>query len=75
MGLVAGNPDKSMLLSIDVGKSLMELLIYSKIQLQPAESCTLEDYVVLTDENDEPMDKLSNLLRKRTRAPHIKKSS
>jgi hypothetical protein len=64
MGLVAGNPDKSMLISIDIGKSLMELLIYSMIQLQPSESCNLEDYIVLTDENAGPMDKLSNLLRK-----------
>jgi hypothetical protein len=64
LGVVAGNPDKSMLLSIDIGKGLMELLIHSKIQLQPTESCNLEDYVVLTDENSEPMDKLSNMLRK-----------
>jgi hypothetical protein len=64
MGLVAGNTDKSMLISIDIGKSLMELLIYSMIQLQPSESCNLEDYIVLTDENAGPMDKLSNLLRK-----------
>jgi hypothetical protein len=39
-------------------------LIYSMIQLQPSESCNLEDYIVLTDESAGPMDKLSNLLRK-----------
>lgn len=64
LGVIAGNPDRSMLLSIDVGKSLMELLIQSKIQLQPTESCKLEDYIVLTNEDHEPMDKISNMLRK-----------
>ena len=64
LGVIAGNPDKSMLLSIDLGKGLMELLIQSKIQLQPIESCELEDFVVLTNEDHEPMDKLSNMLRK-----------
>ena len=64
LGVIAGDPDKSMLLSIDVGKSLMEILIQSKIQLQPMESCKLEDYIVLTNEDYEPMDKLSNMLRK-----------
>jgi GNAT superfamily N-acetyltransferase len=64
LGVIAGDPDKSMLLSIDIGKSLMELLIQSRIQLQPAESCKLEDYLVLTNEHYEPMDQLSNMLRK-----------
>lgn len=64
LGMIVGNPDKSMLLTIDIGKSLMELLIQSKIQLQPIESCNLEDYVVLTNEDHESMDKLSNMLRK-----------
>ena len=64
LAIVAGNPDKSMLLLIDVGKSMLELLIQSRVQLQPTETCTLEDYMVLTDEDYEPMDKLSNLLRK-----------
>lgn len=64
-GIIAGDPDKSMLLAIDAGKSLMELLIQSKIQLQPMESCSLEDYIVLTNEDHEPMDKLSNMLRAR----------
>jgi hypothetical protein len=65
LGIIAGDPDKSMLLAIDAGKSLMELLIQSKIQLQPMESCSLEDYIVLTNEDHEPMDKLSNMLRAR----------
>ncbi len=64
LGIIAGDPDKSMLLSIDIGKSLMELLIQSKIQLQPTESCKLEDYIVLTSEDHGPMEKLSNILRK-----------
>lgn len=64
LGVITGDPNKSMLLTIDAGKSLMELLIQSKIQLQPTESCNLEDYIVVTNEDHEPMDKLSNMLRK-----------
>ena len=63
LGIIAGNPDKSMLLSIDIGKSLMELMIQSKVQMQPTESCKLEDYIVLTNEDHEQMDKMSNILR------------
>jgi RimJ/RimL family protein N-acetyltransferase len=63
LGVIVGNPDKSMLLSLDIGKSVMELLIQSKVQLQPTENCKLEDYIVLTNEDHEPMDKMSNILR------------
>jgi ribosomal protein S18 acetylase RimI-like enzyme len=63
LGVVVGNPDRSMLLILDLGKSLMELLIRSSIQLQPAESCCLEDYLVLTNENYEFLDTMSAILR------------
>jgi ribosomal protein S18 acetylase RimI-like enzyme len=66
LGVITGDPLKSLLLSIDIGTSLMELMIQSKIQLQPTESCQLEDYIVLCNEDYESMDRLSNILRKTT---------
>jgi ribosomal protein S18 acetylase RimI-like enzyme len=64
LGVITGDPGKSLLLSIDLGKSLMEILIQSRIQLQPAESCKLEDYVVLSNEEYESIDRLSTMLRR-----------
>jgi hypothetical protein len=52
-----------MIVSIDIGKALLELLVMSNVQLQPKRSCELEDYVVLTNEDHETMDKLSEALR------------
>jgi len=66
LGIIAGNNDKSMIISLDVGKVILELLVISKVQLQPAESCELEDYVVLSSEDHEAMDRLSKILRKKT---------
>jgi hypothetical protein len=64
LGVIAGNPRNSLLLSFDIGKSLMELLIYSRIQLQPTERVKLEDFVVLCNGDYESVDRLSNALRK-----------
>ena len=64
LGIIAGNNDKSTILSLDVGKVILELLVMSRVQLQPAESCELEDYVVLSSEDHEAMDRLSKILRK-----------
>jgi len=64
LGIVAGNTDKSMIISIDIGKALLELLAMSEVQLQPKQSYELEDYVVLTNEDHETMDKFSEALRK-----------
>jgi ribosomal protein S18 acetylase RimI-like enzyme len=64
LGVITGNPRNSLLLSIDIGKSLMELLIESRIQLQPTERVRLEDYVVLCNDDYESMERLSNALRK-----------
>jgi ribosomal protein S18 acetylase RimI-like enzyme len=66
LGVVTGNPRNSLLISLDIGKSLMELLIESRIQLQPTEGVRLEDYAVLCKGDYESMDRLSNALRKET---------
>jgi hypothetical protein len=64
LGIVAGNTDKSMILSLDIGKPMLEMLVMSMVRLRPKKSCELEDYVVLSNENYEPVDKLSEMLRK-----------
>jgi GNAT superfamily N-acetyltransferase len=63
LGIIAGNTDKSMILSLDLGKTMLELFAMSKIQLQPGGSCELEDYVVLNNGEPESMDKLAKALR------------
>lgn len=68
LGIIAGNTDKSTIVSLDVGKAILELLVMSRVQLQPAESCELEDYVVLSSEDHEAMDRLSKILRKTVEA-------
>jgi len=64
LGIIAGNNDKSTIISIDVGKVILEVLVVSRVQLQPAESCKLEDYVILCSDDHETMDSLSRILRK-----------
>jgi hypothetical protein len=64
LGIIAGNTDKSMILSLDIGRPMLEMLVMSRVQLQPKQSCELEDYVVLGNEDHEPVDKLSEMLRK-----------
>jgi GNAT superfamily N-acetyltransferase len=64
LGIIAGNTDRSMVVSVDIGKTMLELLVMSKVQLQPEQTCELEDYIVLGDENYESVDKLSSVLRK-----------
>ncbi|MFB0501998.1 MAG: hypothetical protein ACETVP_05950, partial [Candidatus Bathyarchaeia archaeon] len=63
LGIIAGNTDKSTILSLDLGKTMLELFIMSGIQLRPRESCELEDYVVLSSEDHEPINKLAKILR------------
>jgi ribosomal protein S18 acetylase RimI-like enzyme len=64
LGLIAGNTDNSMVLSLDIGKTMLELLVISRVQLQPKQTCELEDYIILSNEDHEPVDKLSGMLRK-----------
>ena len=53
-----------MMLSLDIGKTMLELLVMSRVQLQPKQTCELEDYIVLSNGDHEPIDKLSKMLRK-----------
>ncbi|MDH5374314.1 MAG: hypothetical protein OEZ21_03080 [Candidatus Bathyarchaeota archaeon] len=63
LGIIAGNTAKSTILSLDLGKTMLELFVMSRIQLQSGESCELEDYVVLSRGEHESMDTLAKLLR------------
>jgi ribosomal protein S18 acetylase RimI-like enzyme len=63
LGIIAGNTVKSTILSLDLGKTMLELFVISRIQLQPGEICELEDHVVLSGEEHEAMDKLAKVLR------------
>jgi len=62
--VIAGNTDRSEVVSLDIGKTMLELLVMSKVQLRPKQTCELEDYIVLSNENYESVDKLSSVLRK-----------
>jgi hypothetical protein len=64
LGVIAGNPDKSVVLSFDIGKTMLEIMISSRAQLQPKQTCELEDYIILGDADYEAIDKLSSLLRR-----------
>jgi len=62
--MIAGNPNESTILSLDIGKTMLELFIMSRIQLQPNATCGLEDYVLLSSETAESIDKLAAILHK-----------
>ena len=63
LGVVAGNIDRSTILSLDLGKTMLELFVISKVLLLPKETCEFEDFVVLGDEKYESIDKMAILLR------------
>jgi GNAT superfamily N-acetyltransferase len=62
LAMIAGNPHKSIVLSLDIGKTMLELFVMSRVQLQPGESCELEDYLLLTSQDHKSIDKLAAIL-------------
>jgi len=62
LAMITGNPHKSTILSLDIGKTMLEIFIMSRIQLQPNESCELEDYLLLSSEDHESINKLAEIL-------------
>ena len=62
--MIAGDPRNSLVLSIAIRNSLMELFIESRIRLQPKEKVKLDDYVVLCDSDCGSIDRLSDVLRR-----------
>ena len=63
LGMITSNRDKSTILSLDLGNTLLELFIISKVRLQPGKSIRLEDYLVLGNTDVEAMKKLATTLR------------
>ena len=61
--VIAGNTDRSMILSLDIGKTMLELFIISKILLLPEETCEFEDFILLGDEKYDSVDKTATMLR------------
>jgi GNAT superfamily N-acetyltransferase len=63
LGLIAGNTDRSRILSLDIGKTMLELFVISRVLMLPKETCEFEDYVVLSDEKYESLEKTATVLR------------
>ena len=63
LGLIAGNTDRSTLLSLDIGKTMLELFVMSRVVLLPNETCDLEDFVFLGDETRKSVEKMAIVLR------------
>jgi len=63
LGVIAGNTDRSTILSLDIGKTLLELFVISRVLLLPKETSELEDYILLSNEEYESIDKTANMLR------------
>ncbi|MCW3977840.1 MAG: GNAT family N-acetyltransferase, partial [Candidatus Bathyarchaeota archaeon] len=63
LGVVAGNIDRSTILSLDIGKTMLELFVISKVLLLPKETCESEDFILLGDEKYKSIDKMAVLLR------------
>lgn len=63
LGLIAGNTDRSMILSLDIGKTMLELFIISRVLLLPKKTFELEDFALLGDEEYKSLDKIATVLR------------
>jgi len=63
LGVIAGNTNRSTILSLDIGKTMLELFVISKVLLLPKETCEFEDFILLGDEKYESIDKMATLLR------------
>jgi GNAT superfamily N-acetyltransferase len=63
LSVIAGNPDKSTILSLDIGKTMLELFVISRVLLLPKETCEFEDFVLLGDDRYESIGKMAKVLR------------
>ena len=63
LGVIAGNTDRSTILSLDIGKTMLELFVISRVLLLPKETCEFKDFVLLGDEKYESIDKMATVLR------------
>jgi len=63
LGLIVGNTDKSTILSLDLGQTLLELLVISKVLLLPNATLEFEDYIVYSSEEVKLLEKLAKILQ------------
>jgi RimJ/RimL family protein N-acetyltransferase len=63
LGIIAGDPETSKILSLDLGTTMLELLVLSRVNLRPGESCKLRDYAILGNAEHEQMGKLAEILQ------------
>jgi len=63
LGIIAGDTDKSDILSLDIGETILELFIISRVLLLPRETCELQDFVLLADDKYEAIGDMAALLR------------
>jgi hypothetical protein len=69
LGVIAGNTDRSMILSLDIGTTMLELFVISRALLLPKETCEFVDFALLSDGEYESLDKMATLLR--TQRAHV----
>ena len=69
LAVIAGNTNRSIILSLDIGKTMLELFIISRVLLLPRETCEFEDFLLLGDEKYESVEKMATVLR--TRRAHV----
>ncbi len=69
LGVIVGNTAKSMILSLDIGTTMLELFVISRVLLLPNETCEFQDFVLLGDKEYESLNKVASVLR--TQHPHI----
>ena len=62
LGIITGNQDQSKMLSLDLGTTMLELFVISRVSLHPGQSCELEDYVFLGNEKHEQIGKFARIL-------------
>ncbi|MFQ6065067.1 MAG: GNAT family N-acetyltransferase [Candidatus Bathyarchaeia archaeon] len=69
LGVIAGNTDKSMIFSLDIGKTMLELFVISRVLLLPKENSEFEDFIILGDEKYETVERMATVLR--TQRAHV----
>ena len=62
LGIITGNQDQSKMLSLDLGTTMLELFVISRVSLHPGQSCELEDYVFLGNDKHEQIGKFARIL-------------
>ncbi len=63
LGVIAGNTSRSTILSLDIGNTMLELFIISRVLLLPRQTIELQDFILLGSEEIESIDQTATLLR------------